>query len=175
MVCKTKIACVIMTCRDGSIRAYRLSRTRFFTRQNDFAIFIFPIPLPPPLPPAWTCLRPGLAYGLDLPMAWTCLRLGPRARPMGLGPWARAQGPGPGPLRAGGGRRAVGHANSDPTGVYPPTQDCYPPAGGEKWGVSKWGFKGRPRGPKGPPWGPLGLLLGGAPEGSLHWSPPAGG
>ena len=32
---------------------------------------------------------------------------------------------------AGGGRAAGGHANSDPTGVYPPTQDCYPPAGGD--------------------------------------------
>merc|ERR1712162_20524 len=30
-----------------------------------------------------------------------------------------------------GGRGAGGHANSDPTGVYPPTQDCYPPAGGD--------------------------------------------
>ena len=26
---------------------------------------------------------------------------------------------------------AGGRANSDPTGVHPPTQDCYPPAGGD--------------------------------------------
>ena len=62
-----------------------------------------------------TCLRPGLAYGLDLPMAWTCLRLGPRARPMGLGPWARAQGPGPGPL-------------GPPPPPHPPLSPRTPPA-----------------------------------------------
>ena len=28
-------------------------------------------------------------------------------------------------------RAAGGRANSDPTGVHPPTQDCYPPAGGD--------------------------------------------
>ena len=37
---------------------------------------------------------------------------------------------------AGGGcRRAGGRANSDPTGVHPPTQDCYPPAGGEECNI----------------------------------------
>ena len=36
------------------------------------------------------------------------------------------------PAGAGRRRAAGGRANSDPTGVHPPTQDCYPPAGGEK-------------------------------------------
>ena len=35
------------------------------------------------------------------------------------------------PAHPAGGRRADGRANSDPTGVHPPTQDCYPPAGGD--------------------------------------------
>ena len=34
--------------------------------------------------------------------------------------------------RPAGGGRAGGRANSDPTGVHPPTQDCYPPAGGDE-------------------------------------------
>ena len=34
--------------------------------------------------------------------------------------------------RRAGGRAAGGRANSDPTGVHPPTQDCYPPAAGDE-------------------------------------------
>ena len=41
MVCKTKIAPVIMTCRDGSIRAYRPSRSFFSMAQNDFGFYFF--------------------------------------------------------------------------------------------------------------------------------------
>ena len=47
-------------------------------------------------------------------------------------------GPASTPGRAGGGRAAGGHANSDPTGVHPPTQDCYPPAGGDQKSFQDW-------------------------------------
>merc|ERR1712185_523644 len=49
-------------------------------------------------------------------------------------------------VRAAGGRRAGGRANSDPTGVHPHThthtQNCYPPAGGDKTPRGNEGGKG---------------------------------
>ena len=57
------------------------------------------------VPTAWTCLRLGLAYGLDLLMALTCLWPGlANGSAQGSGPWAWDPGPpevgmgrGPGP------------------------------------------------------------------------------
>ena len=60
-------------------------------------------------------------------LAASDLKKGSHDREFNLG----VPGPASTPGRAGGGRAAGGHANSDPTGVHPPTQDCYPPAGGD--------------------------------------------
>ena len=68
-------------------------------------------------------------------------------------------------LRAGG--AAGGRANSDPTGVHPPTQDCYPPAGGDQCNMPSRAPPSRPRRAIGnspvnrapwAPWGPMGPL-----------------
>ena len=80
----------------------------------------------------------------------------------GPGPGAGTIGPGPSvaitqSLWAGGGRRAAGgRANSDPTGVHPPTQNCYPPAGGDE---REMGTHGNPEGfPSSPPIPPYPLF-----------------
>ena len=84
MLCQTKIGSVIMTRRDGSIRAYRPSRTFLSMARNDFGFLFFPISSP------W-------AQGLG-PGPW------PRARAQGLGP-------GPGPKCLGDARNANNFRN----------------------------------------------------------------
>ena len=87
MLCQTKTASVIMTRRDGSIRAYRPPRNIFFTTQDDFEFYFFPTRARGP---------GGLGQGP-----------GTRARAQGPGPGTRARARDPGP-RPGPGTRDQG-------------------------------------------------------------------